>query len=164
MSKFKEIIFPIFGLSFMPYNIRYKGPKKIIQLYADSAELIIDDTSISGNYYNRLKKLKTRLYFEITAINLIQLIHSPMKWGIDSAGKVFNLNKKEKFKLKYAKIYEHKNNLLKVYGISYPFELPNNMKNISDVTNYFLVLIYIDYVWYIYDLNYFYDDKKEIKL
>ena len=94
-----------------------------------------------------------------------QLIKSidQVKWGLDSAGKDFNLNRKQKFKAKIAQVKKKNDNLLWIEGISYPFELPYDIDDFKSKDLYAL-LVNVNNTWYVKEFTHEHNYITEIKL
>jgi len=104
-----------------------------------------------------------RLVFEYTIIRLQQLILLPqIKWGVDNTGKIFDLSKKEKFPYKITSINTNNTTeLLRLKGISYPFEVPYGLSN--SISKYDRVyVVKIEDRWYIHKVSAKYSNKKEV--
>lgn len=91
-----------------------------------------------------------RFTFDYTCRNITQLISKPVKWGIDSKAKIFDLSKKQKFKARNVKIKRVVKNIIWLDTISYPFEIPKNVSVPRDLLNQWVTIVLIDEVWEIY--------------
>lgn len=129
-------------------------------VYAD------DRNKKSDNYIGRLASIseEVRIKYDATALNLEQLINSDIKWGLDKNAQVYDLSNKEKFKFKCTKVMKQKNNLIWVNNISYPFVLPEHLKNIDNIEKLHVFLVYIDLVWHIYKFSMYYSRLEDIRL
>lgn len=167
MSKFTGITFPFYGITEVPVKIEYSLTKINITM-EDTRFYLLDDKSYpQKTYIGRLlvmdAKSINRLIFKYTVINLQQLILLPqIKWGVDNIGKIFNLSKKEKFSYKLTNINTNNTtNLLRLKGISYPFEVPYGIaKSISKYDK--VCIVKVNNRWYIHKIISKYINKKEI--
>lgn len=166
MSKYKGIKFPFYGKLSAPVHTIYDyNTIYIIDKYGD--KFLIDDKSInSSNYLKRLIKLEKNLYtivYDHTAVNMSQLITSPIKWGLDNTGRIYDLSKKQLFKSMTVKIDKVYNNYLWAHKVSYPFKLEANQSQLFNKFIY-ITLVYIDSVWRLYQFGYKYHEKRDILL
>ncbi len=158
-SKFKDIVFPFFGKKHNPYNIKYR--KDIIEanLTKDHKYYTIDkitDDTLGTTYYQRLFNLENRIEYDFTCRNLSELINSPVLWGVDDSGKIFDLSNKERFKTKTSSIRKIVNpGLIWLHRISYPFVLDRSI-NLSEIDPDVLkaIVVYIDNTWVLYKFTY----------
>jgi len=171
-TKFDDIEFPFFGLKNKPHQISFSlQGQRVLTKFKYGKIYILDDPKLEGNNYSeRLLKLdavypQTRIVFDFTFTSLRQLIKSidQVKWGLDSAGKDFNLNRKQKFKAKIAQVKKKNDNLLWIEGISYPFELPYDIDDFKSQDLYAL-LVNVNSTWYVKDFTHEHRYIKEIKL
>jgi len=157
-SKFYGIIYPFFGLNKKPYEIKYKESLILLKRTSKSQYLILDDKELScKTYVNRIFEMEKeyeneRVRFDITARNLEELLQTKVKWGIDSSAKVFELHKKEIFKIKCSTIEKRKEDLLWVKGISYPFEFPKYL-SCTTFGNLYVYLVNVDEEWHLYKFS-----------
>lgn len=116
-------------------------------------------------YMSRIIDIDDRLEFEFTCRNLTELINSPVSWGLDSRGKVFNLSKNELFTISTRSIKKIENQLIWLKGISYPFPLEKSL-NIEDIDSKTLKVnvVYIDYTWILHSFTYDNYPKGQIRL
>lgn len=160
MGKFTGITFPFYAISEIPDVITY-SLYGIDIVMKDTRYYIVDDrTYPQQTYIGRLLAMdadnKNRLKFKYTCTNLQQLmlLMYKIKWGVDNTGKIFDLSKKEKFLQKItSKIVqlpeEETPGLLRLKGISYPFEVPFEIE--KSISAYALVcLAKIEERWYIH--------------
>ena len=101
MSKYSKIKFPFYGLKNKPYNIQFELDKIFLQISErDNHIKVLDDKSIEGDYFTRLVKMDeekyTRVKFDITCLNIGDIIRNNIKWGLDSSAIIFDFSKKEK--------------------------------------------------------------------
>jgi len=167
MSKFTGIVFPFYGLHVVPVTILYSIDSIRISLNHKSSMVYADDRNKkSDNYIGRLASIseEVRIKYDATALNLEQLINSDIKWGLDKNAQVYDLSNKEKFKFKCTKVMKQKNNLIWVNNISYPFVLPEHLKNIDNIEKLHVFLVYIDLVWHIYKFSMYYSRLEDIRL
>lgn len=169
MSKFTGIKFPFFGLHNVPFKIRYEGPRIYVTPHELLKERIMDDIALGDSYFERLVKLTAeypddRLFFDETSPDMLALIHSNSKWGIDCSGMIFDISNKEVFNYKYRKIKRHTKDAVWIKTPNYPFLLPQHLKDLPDLTDYHLGIVYIDGTWYVHDLTLFPEDKVSIIL
>lgn len=163
MSKFSNIKFPFYGLKNKPENIRYNNHNISI-----NNQIIVDYGNFKGDYFTRLVRIRktfpnNSITYDYTATNLQELIKSPIKWGLDARGKIFDLSKKEQFPIKCIKRKKIKDDLLWVRGVSYPFEIKYDLAaTISDIM--WIIIVNIDLTWYLYDFIYYYEKKDLIYL
>lgn len=170
-SKFYTIQFPIFAIKNAPESELYKKDRLFISFQGDSPNslTLVDDLSISEIYPRRLEKLRTTNYkvveYDYTCFNLSALLLSKCRWGYDSANKTHYLNTSYKeYKMSYRKVVKVAKNAFWVDGISYPFELPEFLMDISDLKNLWVGMVYVDFCWHIYDFSPFYNHKDRIRL
>jgi len=157
-SKFKNIVFPFYGKIKKPYDIKHS--KNIIKanFHINNKYYIIDkldDSTYGLTYFERLAKLETRIEYEYTCRNMTELINSPVKWGVDNVGKLYNLYNKETFRIATKKIRNIKSGLIWLHNISYPFIIDKTI-NLEEIDTKVLkaVVVYIDYVWVLYRFTY----------
>lgn len=158
-SKFKDIVFPFFGRKYNPYNIRYKKNLIEAKLTKDHKYYTVDKATeelIGLSYYERLFHLENKIDYEFTCRNLSELINSPVLWGVDDTGKVFDLSNKERFKLKVSPIRKILNpGLIWLNRISYPFTIDKSIDlSQIDVNVLKVIVVYIDSTWVIYKFTY----------
>ena len=164
--KFKNIQFPFFSLLKVPDTVNYSLLD--ISVIIDNNKYLLDTKRVQGTtYIERLVHIRSTfsnyLEFEYTSSNLVQLIRSKSKWGIDNKGKIFDLSKKEIFPFKCAKVDKTKNDLVWVKGISYPFEFKYGVAEEIDKF-LFAYLAKINDTWYIIDFSYKYSNMLTIRL
>ena len=165
MSKFSGIIFPFFGKIAIPSQVIY-GLESAAIINEKGYLVLVDNKNIPNkDYITRLSKIdeNKRINFDYTAITLQELINSPIKWGVDSTAKIYNLNTKEPFKAKTVKINKVKGDLLWAKQVSYPFKIKDNLTGIINKYIY-VTLVYIDNTWYLYNFGYKYLPEREIML
>ena len=157
-SKFANINFPLFGLRRKPNNVKYLYDKLYIQKGGSNLWKIADDLSLEGEYLDRLSQLDLshRLIFEMTALNLQQLLLQRPKWGIDKTGKIFDFKPVQKFDTKSIDIERKKGKLIWLKKISYPFELPEHLQDVEirKLKELYFRVVYIDKVWYLLSVGY----------
>ena len=153
MSKFSDIIFPFYGLNHLPKKIKINTDKIEIITHDNLNKVVWDKNYKTDTYFNTLLCLDNRIIFDYTAINIQQLVLTNyLVWGVDNTGKIHNLYKKQKFPVLQSTIAKTHLNLLWFEKISYPFEIPNNLE--KTVSKFSIGLfIYIDKVWYLYEIN-----------
>jgi hypothetical protein len=152
-DKFSGITYPIFVLKEKPIEILYSKNKiSIRRNYASHLETV-DDKSISGDYFNRLLQLKTRVIFDFTCKNLQDLIISDVKWGIDSKAIPHDLSSKKEYEIKKVKVVRIINNYMWVEKISYPFKI-DTKEDITSIINLYVVLIKINTDWLVKEFTY----------
>lgn len=168
MSKFQGIKFPFFGLDKVP-NTVYFTKNEIFVTIGSSSYLLDDKTLPYEDFLTRVACLElnstySRLKFKYTALSLDNLITVPVKWGVDSTGKIFDLSKKEKFLVKCVKVDKIEEDLIWVKGISYPFKLKEGLT--KTLNSYmFVILVQIDKDWCIKEFSYSrIKQKKEIAI
>ncbi len=160
MGKFTGITFPFYGITEVPETITYTLSKINIEM-KDTRHYILDDkTYPQETYIGRLLAMdvdnKNRLKFKYTCTNLQQLIllMYKIKWGVDNTGTIFDLSKKEKFLQKTtSKLMrlpeEEIPGLLRLCGISYPFEIPFELE--KSISSFAIVcLAKVEERWYIH--------------
>lgn len=125
----------------------------------------IDNTTENLSYLERLAAMEDRIYYDYTCRNLTELINSPVKWGVDNTGKVFNLSNLEQFKTSLKTIRKVKPGLIWLNRISYPLTVEKTL-NLEEVDTKVLkvIVVYIDYVWTIYKFTYDTKIKEYIRL
>ena len=168
MSKYSKIKFPFYGLKNKPYNIQFELDKIFLQISErDNHIKVLDDKSIEGDYFTRLVKMDeekyTRVKFDITCLNIGDIIRNNIKWGLDSSAIIFDFSKKEKFSLTCRKIKKITNNYVWVNKISYPFYI-SNIKKAENKDQIYLSLVNIDRKWYPYQFSYSEHNRKVIYL
>mgnify|MGYP003704660907 CR=1 FL=1 len=116
--------------------------------------MVTSDTK-NLSYYQRLSTIEDRIEFEFTCRNLTELINSPVIWGVDSVGKVFDLSNRERFKMRTSSIRKIKPGLIWLNRISYPFEVDKTI-NLEEIDSKVLkiITVYIDKTWVLYKVTY----------
>lgn len=170
-SKFYTIQFPIFTLKQAPESELYRKHRLFISpRKGDPNNLtLVDDLSIDAIYPRRLEQLRTTNYkvveYDYTCTNLSALLLSKSRWGYDSACKTHYLNTSYKeYRMSYKKVIKVVKNAFWVDGISYPFELPDFLIEITDLKNLWVGMVYVDFCWHIYDFSPFYKKQDRIRL
>ena len=167
MSKFSNIIFPLFGSLSDPRYIVFTVNGI---LYAPSPEKTVHidiTTRLYPKYLDRVFYMDAlempRITYDYTFSNMSSLLRSKVKWGLDVNGKYFKFDKKEVLPLKCARISKIVNNLIWVKGISYPFEIKWKL---TETINEFMFanLVQIDLTWHLYNFTYERPTKNKIKL
>lgn len=165
MSKFRDIHFPFYGLIEKPYKVIYEQDKIYILKTKTSARKIINDSNINKNsYLEKLINMPNRVTFDITCRNMQELIHNKPKWGIDNKETIRDLTKPiEYFEYKSSKIIRKLKNFIWVKEVSYPFEIPDSLKEIS-INSLFAGIVLIDNIWYLFDFSSIRKENKKIRL
>lgn len=164
MSKFSNITFPFYGLKQIPEDISFKEQKILVKF--NTQWMVLDDKSLKGNYLQRqiqmLEQKYTKLNFNYTCRNMIELLSSKAKWGADSDAIIHDLSNREKFSIICRKIRAIKENLIWVDKISYPFEVNTEKLNVN--SDYYVTLIHIDRSWYPLEFSFSMHNRKEVSL
>jgi hypothetical protein len=157
-SKFSIINFPFFGLNKQPKEVNITNEQIKIKTF-DNLNQIAFDSSVKwpGNYFAHLIQMDSlnmnRIKFDYTALNIQHLVMKKnLEWGIDNHSTIHNLRKKQEFPAIQSPISKTAKGLLWFKHVSYPFEIPFNIEQTLS-TYHIGTLIYIDKVWYIYELT-----------
>lgn len=159
-SKFNRIQFPFYGLKRKPDIVLHSPEGVTVRKHENSTRVytLWNQETKGKTYLHTLVRLENerlrRIVFDYTCINLSQLIHQKIKWGVDNQHNIFDLSIPQKFKsqvLKAIKIYK---NLLWVKGISYPFELHNEIPSV-ELDLIWLQVVLIDDTWWPLKITYY---------
>lgn len=164
MSKYSGIIYPLCGTKYMPRDIIYTSDNKIFIIDKEYNRKLLDDLTLSSKtYLGRLLQLDQknieRVNFNYTANILENIIFSKIRWGIDNSGKIFNLSKRELVPFRSTKVEKIKDKLIWVKGVSYPFHIPIDIKEVIN-KHLFVEVVYINNKWRLYNFTYKYDKAK----
>ena len=169
LSKFYGIKFPIFCLRKAPFNVRILMDKIYVQKEDSSICTLIDSPVQDKNAPFLHRYIQTKddeFHFDFTCNNITALINKSkvIKWGIDSSGKIFNLNSKQTFKARCVRITKVKGNLVWFDTVTYPFKLKSNMIDEKLLKEQYAIVVYIDKEWVLHKFINFYEPINEIIL
>lgn len=157
-SKFNGIRFPFYGIKRTPYDIKYSSNSIKCNFIKDHKYFYIDKVDEITKNYSYLERLvpeDDRLYFDYTCRNLTELINSPVKWGVDNSGRIYNLSIKERFPISIRTIRKIKENLIWLTRISHPFILDKTLTiEEVDIKVLKVMVVYIDNTWILYKFTY----------
>ncbi len=164
-SKFYGIEYPIFALKNKPFNYTVTVDTIGVQLKEFGEWHVIDRFTNEKSLVSRYIETKDDIFcFDYTCLNISQLISKPIKWGIDSAAKIYNLENKQEFIARNEKVIKVKNNLIWVNTVSYPFTLPKNMIDKNELIQQYATIVYIDDVWVLHKFTSFRESIDKLKL
>ena len=153
MHKYRNIAYPIFTTNVTPYQLKYTADKVYIKPTANTAEQLLDDKNLQGDYFARLLQLKNRFNYDNTAKNLQQLILTNSKWGMDSNAIPHDLSKRYAVPAEKRKVKKIVNSIVWVQGISYPFEI-NTKESFSNLDELYVTIVHVNGEWFIKDFSY----------
>jgi hypothetical protein len=164
-SKFYGIVFPFFGLKTIPYSYTFTTNSIKIKIHEQSKEAIVDLFNIHEPLSIRYAKNKEEEFeFDYTCTKTSHIINKKIKWGIDSTCRVYDLSKKQIFKARCVPITRIKQNLIWVDTITYPFTINKAIIDSKNLSELYVVVVYIDEVWVLHRFVDFYEPISEIKL
>jgi len=151
ISKYYGIRFPVFGFFTLPHDVKIKVDSIEIQRQEfgtwNSVDKFIEGKSLLERY---IAAKEEDFGFEVTCLNISQLINKKVKWCIDSNFKIYNLSKKQTFKARNVKVRKCKNNVIWVDTVSYPFKIKKGLTDPKEIINQHVTIVYIDKVWVLY--------------
>ncbi len=164
-SKFYGIKFPAFGLLEPPFNYRVNTETIEVQKKEFGKYFFVDRFDQDKNILQRYLQVKEEDYsFDVTCLNMSQLITKEVKWIIDANFKIYNLSKKQEFKARNVKIRKIRRNVFWVHTVSYPFKIRRGMIDLKELLDQWVTIVYIDNMWHLYKFTPFKSDIESIKL
>lgn len=151
--KFKGISYPLFALKKTPYEVSFSLDKILIKINPDSPTQILDDKTLSGDYFSRLISMQERVQFDFTCRNLQDLLISKASWGIDNKAIIHKLTKNIRVPTEKRLVTKVKGNLVWVRNISYPFEI-RTTENISIKDDVYATIVNINNDWFIREFSF----------
>ena len=146
----------------------HKNNEILVRLRENGKLRLVDkitDATANLSFLERLFRLENRLEFDYTCRTLTELLYTNPKWGIDSYGKIFNLSRKQRFPARYLKVVKHKDNLVWLEGISYPFKVDSTIElSFIDWSVLTAVVAYIDEEWTLLYFDYNVIEEPEVSL
>lgn len=165
ISKYYGIQFPVFGFLTVPYDIKIKVNSIEIQRQEFGSwnyiDKYIEDKSLLERY---ILAKEEDFGFDVTCLNLTQLITKKVKWGIDSQFKIYNLSSKQTFKARNVKVRKCINSVIWVDTVSYPFKLKKGLTDPKEILNQYVTIVYIDNVWVLYKFTSFSEKIESVTL
>jgi hypothetical protein len=165
VSKYKGIEFPVFGLFITPFDIRIRLDTIDIQKQEfcewNCIDRYVEGKSLLERY---ILAKQDDFYFDVTCLNLTQLISKKVKWCIDSNFKIYDLTSKQTFKARNVKIRKCVKNSIWVDTVSYPFNLKKGLTDYKEILNQYVTIVYIDNVWVLHKFTSFKEDIKSVTL
>lgn len=164
-SKFYNITFPAFGLLQTPFDYKITLDTIEIQKKEFGGWNSIDRFDRNKTLLERYISVKEEgQIFDVTCLNLSQLVSRPVKWVIDARAKIHNLARKQEFKARNVKVVKIVKNAIWLHSVSYPFILPNNIVDPKEILNQHATIVYIDSVWVLYRFTSFPEQVEMLKL
>ena len=164
-SKFSNISFPAFGLFQAPHDFKITVNTIEIQKKEFGAWNAIDRYDKHKTLLERYISVKEEgQIFDVTCLNLSQLVSKPVKWVIDAKARIHDLSKKQEFKARNVKVIKVVKNAIWLHSISYPFILRKNILDSKEILNQSATVVYIDNVWIIYKFTSFPETVEMLKL
>lgn len=165
ISKYANIKFPVFGLFNTPYDLKININSIEIQKQEfgswSTIDRFVEDKSLLDRY---ILAKETDFNFDVTCLNLTQLISKKVKWCIDSNFKIYNLSSKQTFKARNVKIRKCIHNCIWVDTVSYPFKLKKGLTDPKEILNQYVTIVYIDSVWVLYKFTSFEEKIESVTL
>jgi hypothetical protein len=164
-SKFCNITFPAFGLLQTPFDYRITLDTIEIQKKEFGSWTSIDRFDRNKTLLERYLSVKEEgQIFDVTCLNLSQLISRPIKWVIDARAKIHDLSRKQEFKAKNVKVVKIVKNAIWLHSVSYPFVLPSSIIDPQEILNQHATIVYIDSVWILHKFTPFSEQVEMLKL
>lgn len=156
-SKFYGITFPAFGLLSPPFDFKITLDTIEIQKKEFGKWYSIDRFDKNKTLLERYLSVKEEEEptFDVTCLSLGQLISRPVVWLIDAKARVYNLKAKQEFKARNVKVRKLVKNAIWVETVSYPFTIPNNILDRSEIINQYATIVYIDNTWILHKFTSF---------
>lgn len=165
ISKYYGIRFPVFGLLNTPYDLKIRLNSIEIQKQEFGSWNYIDRFIEGKSLLERYVLAKDDNFgFDVTCVNLTQLISKKVKWCIDSNFKVYDLSNKQTFKSRNVKVRKCINNAIWVETVSYPFKLKKGLTDPKEILNQYVTIVYIDKVWVLYRFTSFKEEVESVTL
>lgn len=165
ISKFKGIKFPVFGFFKMPFDLKIRLDSIEVQKQEFGSWSTIDKYIEGKSLLERYLVSKDETFgFDVTCLNLTQLISKKIVWCIDSDFKIYNLSVKQTFKARNVKVRKCRHNVIWVDTVSYPFKLKKGITDYKEILNQYITIVYIDNVWVLYKFTSFKENIESVTL
>lgn len=165
ISKYYGITFPVFGLFCTPFDLKIRLDSIEVQKQEFGNWHYIDKYIEGKSLLDRYILAKDETFgFDVTCLNLPQLISKKVKWCIDANFKVYNLSQKQTFKARNVKIRKCVRNSIWVDSVSYPFNLKKGLTDHKEILNQYVTIVYIDNVWVLHKFTSFKQDIESVTL
>jgi hypothetical protein len=165
VSKYYGIKFPVFGLLSVPFDTKIKLDSIEIQKQEFEDWYFIDRYLENKSLLERYVLAKDQNFgFDVTCVNLTQLISKKVKWGIDSNFRIYNLSAKQTFKARNVRVRKCINNTIWVDSVSYPFKLKKGITDQKEILNQYITIVYIDNMWVLYKFTSFKEKIESVTL
>lgn len=165
ISKYAGICFPVFGFLTTPYDVRIKLDSIEVQKQEfgkwSSIDRFIEGKSLLERY---ILTKDENFGFDVTCLNLTQLISKKVKWCIDSNFKIYNLSNKQTFKARNVRVRKCRQNAIWVDTVSYPFKIKKGLTDPKEIINQYVTIVYIDKVWVLYRFTSFKEQIESVTL
>jgi hypothetical protein len=150
-SKFYGIRYPIFCLKFPPAGLKIHPEGIAIQKREFSDWNTLDQYDPQKPFLSRYLVQDTGTFeFDYTCQSITQLISNRIQWGIDSNAKIYNFQKKQKFRARNSRVRRVVNNIIWLDRISYPFEISKSVVVPRDLKRQWATMVLIDGTWELY--------------
>lgn len=165
VSKYSNIQFPVFGLLKVPFDTRIKLDSIELQKQEFEPYYCIDRYIENRSILQRYIQAKDENFmFDVTCLNLSQLISKKVTWCIDAQFKIFNLSTKQTFKARNVKIRKCIKNSIWVDTVSYPFKIKKGLTDPKEILNQYVTIVYIDNMWVLYRFTSFKEPVQSVTL
>lgn len=165
VSKYYNIKFPVFGLLSVPFDIRIRLDSIEVQKQEftnwNTIDRYVENKSLLERY---ILNKDEDFGFDVTCLNLSQLISKKVKWCIDSNFKIYNLSAKQTFKARNVKVRKCIKNAIWVDTVTYPFKLKKGITDPKEILNQYITIVYIDNVWVLYRFTSFKEEIESVTL
>jgi hypothetical protein len=165
-SKFYTISFPAFGLLDVPVDYKITTSTIEIQKKDFGKWYIIDrfdkDKTLLERYL--AAKEEEESIFDVTCLNLSQLISKRIKWVIDAKARTHNLSTKQTFKARNVKVIKVVNNAIWLDTVSYPFIVSKRILDTREILSQYATIVYIDNVWILHKFTSFHEPVQMLKI
>ena len=160
-----NITYPLFALKEAPFQVKFGDTDIKITKQHGGKEYIFDImVEEADSYTERLFKIEDqmedRIQFDYTVLNREQLVfnYETIEWGVDSLGKIYNLQHKQNIPIECRKVTKVKNNKLWVEKQLAPFELKIPLEE-SNVDELWVNIVRINNEWFLKSFCYEYQDN-----